>query len=172
MSRMPTTSKKVEYAHQLLFCVPALRNLSALQRSKVHVSTVQADSWAREPVSQLHLDEAARAGYPPLHREARDAPRARLLRQPLRVLQAGQRTRCCFNQCCATGTGTFCLSISVVQPEPELFASASVLCNRNRDFLPRRTGTVMKLGSGFGFGSGSNIKCNAKVKKFKKAKMR
>ena len=50
---------------------------------------VQADSRAREPLPQLHLDEAPGAGHPPLHRQARDAPRPRLLSQPLRLLQVG-----------------------------------------------------------------------------------
>ncbi len=127
---------------QLLPCVPALPLRFAVL-TKAHVSTVQADSWAREPVSQLHLDEAARAGHPPLHREARDAPRARLLRQPVRVLQAGQPTRCYFNQCCATGN------------------------EENTTFCLGKTRTVMKFDSGSGYGSGSSMKCNAKVKNSK-----
>jgi hypothetical protein len=141
-----TQVKKAEKAHELWFCVPALPLNFATVLSPC---TVQADSWAREPMSQLHLDEAARAGHPPLHREARDAPRARLLCQPFRVLQAGQpTTQCCFNQCCATGTAgnaTFCLG---------------------------KTRTVMHSGFGSGFGSVSNTKCNSKARKFNKSKVR
>ena len=48
----------------------------------------QADSWAREPLPQLNIHQAAGAGHPPLHGEARDAARAGLLGQPLCLLQA------------------------------------------------------------------------------------
>ena len=48
---------------------------------------LQAHRWSRQPLPQLHLCEAPGAGDPAVHGEARDAPRPRLQRQSVRLLQ-------------------------------------------------------------------------------------
>ena len=57
----------------------------------VHNNCVQADSGARQPLPELDLREAAGAGDPAVHGEARDAPRPRLQREPVRLLQGQGR---------------------------------------------------------------------------------
>lgn len=50
-----------------------------------------ADSRPREPVPGEHQHQTAGARGAPVHRQARDTARARLLRQPVRVLPRRQR---------------------------------------------------------------------------------
>ena len=52
---------------------------------------LQAHRWSRQPLPQLHLCEAPGAGDPAVHGEARDAPRPRLQREPVRLLQGQGR---------------------------------------------------------------------------------
>ncbi len=57
----------------------------------VVVTVVQADRGPRQPVPAQHQHEAARIGRAHLDGEARDLARARLLRQPLRLLPRRSR---------------------------------------------------------------------------------
>lgn len=55
------------------------------------VGAGQADRGPREPVPGEHQHQAAGARSAPVHGQARDTARARLLRQPVRILPGRQR---------------------------------------------------------------------------------
>ena len=52
---------------------------------------MQANSGTRQPLPELDLREAPGAGDPAVHGEAWDAPRPRLQREPVRLLQGQGR---------------------------------------------------------------------------------
>ena len=62
-----------------------------LTNSLIINNFVQANSGTRQPLPELDLREAPGAGDPAVHGEARDAPRPRLQREPVRLLQGQGR---------------------------------------------------------------------------------